>query len=69
MNSDSCFVFARSSSTAVGPSFARRAISLVRIGSIFASGTPGRAVAWTTNMLAISEVALNAATAVASCWS
>ena len=69
MNSDSCFVFTRSSSSADGPSLASRVISAVMMGSIFESGTPGRAVACTTNTLEISDVALNEATAVASCWS
>ena len=69
MNSDSCLFFARSTSAAVGPSFARRAISPVTIDSISASELPGRAVACTTNRPAISPDELNALTAVAICLS
>ncbi len=66
MNSASCFVFDRSSSAAVGPSLASRAISAVTVFSISASDEPGRAVACTTNTLAISPLMLNDETCVAT---
>jgi len=69
MNSDSYFVFARSSSAGVGPSFASRAISCPITSSISAREAPGLAVAITMNRLAISLVALKAFTPVASCRS
>ena len=69
MNSDSCLFFARSTSAAVGPSFANLAISSVTIVSISASELPGRAVACTTNAPLISPEMLNAVTLVAICRS
>ncbi len=65
-NSASCLVLERSSSAADGPSLASRAISAATTFSISASDEPGRAVAWTTNTLAISAVMLNDDTCVAS---
>ena len=48
-------VLARSISSAVGPSFSRRAISSSIAFSTAARSPPGRAVACTTKVLPISE--------------
>ncbi len=62
----SCLVRARSSSAAVGPCLASRAISAVVSRSMSPSGAPGRAVTSTTNLPASSPVSLNALTPLAS---